>query len=371
MNKERVLQQVGLTEAETKLYLVMLGSGEATASELARKTATNRTFTYDRLNKLVNAGLASHITKENKRYFKAAEPSQLMSILKERESQVQSILPELETLKAKTSEGPRVTVFSSKKGMQTALNLLLREKKPIFMQGSLLNFQNAMKLGFEVWNNRRIRDKLRLRLLTAEDATLDFAEIERLPSEEKTETTTFTCGDKTVIAFWSDVPVATLIESGEIAKNNVAFFKALWEREVRIYSGVDGIVKAFYELVGNKNGYYLGVGYSQDLAKVYGTKISDEWHKVRIENKVVARLISYDDSESVDYFNKRAGQWKDFKVKFLNRDVCGPTCATVSDNLMATFIYTEGDFKVILNKNKETINAYKKHFEKLWAMARS
>jgi HTH-type transcriptional regulator, sugar sensing transcriptional regulator len=152
--KEDVLHQVGLTEAEARLYLVLLGNGEATASQLAKKTATNRTFTYDRLNKLMNLGLASHITKENKRYFRAAEPNQLLSILKERESQVQSIMPELETLKAKAREGPQVTVFSSKRGMQTALNIMLREKKPILMQGSLVNFQKAMSQSFEVWNSR-------------------------------------------------------------------------------------------------------------------------------------------------------------------------------------------------------------------------
>lgn len=375
LGKEQVLQQVGLTEAEAKLYITLLSSGEATASELAKKTATNRTFTYDRLSRLVNLGLASHIVKDNKRYFKAAEPSQFVSLLKEKETQLQSILPELEAIRAKKVTGPQVTVFSSQKGVQTALNLILREKKPVFMHGSLLSFQNTMKQGFEVWNQRRIKEKIHMRLLTSEDIgninmKLDNLEMEELPEEEKTAITTLTFGNKTIIAFWSDVPVAIFIESGEIAKNNVAFFNAIWNREVKIYSGVDGIVKAFYELIANKNGYYLGVGYSWALAQVYGTKISDKWHEIRLKNNVVARLISYDDPKSLDYFKKRSGQWKNFHVRFLDKDICGPACVTVSDNLMATFIYTEGSFKVVVNRNKETIAAYKKHFERLWGMAK-
>lgn len=47
-----------------------------------------------------------------------------------------------------------------------------------------------------------------------------------------------------------------------------------------------------------KTGVYLGIGYSHALAQVYGTKISDEWHRVRLKNRVISRLISYDDKMS-------------------------------------------------------------------------
>ena len=99
MRKEEVLSNFGLTEAEVRLYLELLKMGVATATDLAKYTNTNRTFTYDRLKKLLNSGLISYIIKDNKKYFKAAEPSQLLSILREKEEQVKSILPELEQLK--------------------------------------------------------------------------------------------------------------------------------------------------------------------------------------------------------------------------------------------------------------------------------
>ncbi|MBI2142619.1 hypothetical protein HYU15_04000, partial [Candidatus Woesearchaeota archaeon] len=209
--------------------------------------------------------------------------------------------------------------------------------------------------------------------LTPEDTTnleLSYAEARQLAEEERAATTTFTFGSRAVIAFWSEVPVAILIESREIARDNIAFFNSVWNRDVRIYSGVDGIVKAFYELIAEKNGYYLGVGYSWSLARVYGKKISDKWHEVRIKNNVDARLIAYDDDKSLSYFRERMGRWQKFHARFLSRDICGPACVTVSNNLIATFIYTEGSFRVVVNRNRETINAYKRHFERLWEMAR-
>lgn len=373
MAVEQVLQQLGLTEAEARLYMTLLSSGEATASALAKKTATNRTFTYDRLNRLVNLGLASHIVKDRKRYFRAAEPSQFLALLKDREAQLQAVLPQLEQLRSKPSLAPMVTVFSSRKGVLTALNLVLKEKKPVFVHGSLLPFQQVMTQNFEIWNKRREKARIMMRILTpeaTENLGLGYSEAQQLAEEEKAAITTFTFGDKSVIAFWSDVPVAILIEGREIAKNSIGFFNAIWNREVRIYSGVDGIIKAFYELIAEKNGYFLGVGYSWALAQVYSKRISDKWHEVRLKNNVDSRLISYDDQKSISYFRERIGKWKKFHVKFLSKDICGPACVTVSNSLIATFIYTEGSFKVVVNRNRETINAYKRHFEKLWGMAK-
>ncbi|MBI2141880.1 hypothetical protein HYU15_00125, partial [Candidatus Woesearchaeota archaeon] len=197
ISKERVLQQLGLTEAEARLYMTLLSSGEATASALAKKTATNRTFTYDRLNHLVNLGLASHVVKDGKRYFSAANPSQFLALLKDREAQLQAVLPQLEALKSKPSLAPGVTVFSSRKGVQAALNLVLKERKPVFVHGSLLGFRRVMSQGFDIWNQRRARAMIMMRVLTPEDTTnleLSYAEARQLAEEERAATTTFTFG---------------------------------------------------------------------------------------------------------------------------------------------------------------------------------
>ena len=71
MNKEQVLQNFGLTEAEVGMYITLISVGEATASELAEKTNTNRTFTYDRLKKLLASGLVAYVIKDSRKYFKA------------------------------------------------------------------------------------------------------------------------------------------------------------------------------------------------------------------------------------------------------------------------------------------------------------
>lgn len=370
MQKERILQNFGLTEAEVKLYLELLKAGEATATELAKKTNTNRTFTYDRLKKLLDSGLVSYVIKDNKKYFKAAEPSHLLGIIKEREEQVKSILPELEKLKKPYKECPKVELFSSKKGIRTVLNLILKEKKDTLIHGSLTRFKEIMEEYHDIWNQRRLKEKVKVKILTNEDVELPLAEVDLLTEEETSNITTFTFGNKVIIILWSDVPVAILIESEEIAKDNVRFFYNLWNREIKIYSGVAGIRRAWRELVSKKSKELVGYGFSWDLAQIYGRNFSNKWHEQRIKNNIPARLISYSDKNSKKYFDVRMIEHQKFNIQFLDKDFCGPACIALSDNLIVEFLYTEKKFRVIVSKNKEMISVYRKYFEVLWKLAK-
>jgi len=371
MLRERVLQNFGFTEAEVGIYLTLLRLGEATASELAGKTNMNRTFAYDRLQKLIGSGLVSYVVKDNRKYFRAAEPGQLLAILKEREEEIRAILPELEGLRKPQKEGPVVEIFSSKKGVSTALNLVLKEGKEVLIHGTISRFRDIMGPYYEVWNNRRAKEKIRARVLTNEEIELPFAEIDLLAEEEKASITTFTFGDKTIVVLWSDSPVAILIDSEDIAKDNAAFFNSLWEREIKIYSGNPGIRRAWMELVSEKTKELVGFGFSWDMAQIYGRDFSNQWHELRQNNNIPARLVSYADENSKKYFDMRMVEWKDFKIRFLDKYICGPACITMSDNLIVTFLYTEKRFRVIVSKNKEMISVYRKHFETLWSKAQT
>ncbi len=370
MRAEEILQNFGLTEAEVKLYIAMLKVGEAAASALAKRTNTNRTFTYDRLKKLIELGLASYVIKENKKYFKPAPPSQLLQLLKEREEQLETVIPELEKLEAGETPGPDIDVFYSKAGIKTVLNLALREGKTIHMRGSLSKMKETMEPFFEIWDRQRVRQKTKLRLLTSEWVDLKYGETELVAEEEKSNVMTLVFGNMVVIIFLSEVPTAVLIESEQIAHDNIALFENLWNQEVKIYSGWDGVVKAYFDLLKQKKDKLLGYGFSWQFAQAYGMKISDEWHVKRLAKKIICNFISYDDSESKSYFEKRMGRWKDFNIKFLPAVINGPVNVVISSGMVATIFYTEKKLKTVVNRNKEAIEAYRKHFPKLWEMSK-
>lgn len=368
MVKEEILKHFGLTEAEANVYLILLQIGEATASEIAKRTNMNRTFTYDRLKKLLDAGMVSYVVKENKKYFKASEPSHLLSILKDKEEEVRGILPELEKLRQPIKLGPEVEVYSGIKGVKTALNLMLKEKQDVYLHGTYNKFKETLPLDFEIWDKRRIKQRIKMKVLSSEPLKLEMGEVDLLPEEEQSLTSNFTFGNRSITVLWSDYPVAILIKSDEVARNNILFFNAIWNREVKIYSGISGIQMAFMELLENTK-EFTGFGYNKQLADVYTVKFSDEWHLDRIKKKITARIISYDDKASRDYFSPRKKSKKLFYVRSLPKELQGPACISLSDQMIATFVYTEKKFRVVVNKNKETVKVYKGYFEELWKKA--
>lgn len=81
-----VLEELGFEEREAKIYLSLLQEQEQTALSLARKTNIDRTTIYDILEKLIQKGIVSLITKNDSKTFKALQTKQLLTHFKERYS---------------------------------------------------------------------------------------------------------------------------------------------------------------------------------------------------------------------------------------------------------------------------------------------
>ena len=56
-----ILEEIGLSKNEAKIYLTLLDLGSATASKIADTSKMHRTTVYDALDRLVQKGIVSHI----------------------------------------------------------------------------------------------------------------------------------------------------------------------------------------------------------------------------------------------------------------------------------------------------------------------
>ncbi|MEK6846228.1 MAG: helix-turn-helix domain-containing protein, partial [Nanoarchaeota archaeon] len=334
MDQKIISENFDLTETEVNIYLSLLELGEATAAEIALKNSLNRTFTYDRIDKLLKKGLVSYYIKDDKKYFKPADPSQLISLLKEhqeeilaklkkREQQVQELIPTLQKFLKPKEKVPLVELYSTKKGIKTVLNIALRDKNEIYLQGSIDKFKETMDYYYEIWNKQRIQANIKTKVLTADFIQLEHAETDFLSSEENGNSTTFIFGNNVVIVLWSQFPVAIRMQSAELAKSMVKSFLTLWNREVKIYSGVQGIQQAYWELISGKAKTYRGYGYSKQLANIYTAEFSNAWHIERLKKGIDNKIISFDDPASKEYFGPRTKKIALFEVRFLNKDLQG------------------------------------------------
>ena len=76
------LTRIGLSVNEAKIYCTLLQFGQATASKISKKSKSNRVSTYYVLEQLEKKGLVSQINRNNKKYFIAEPPRELMEYIK-------------------------------------------------------------------------------------------------------------------------------------------------------------------------------------------------------------------------------------------------------------------------------------------------
>jgi sugar-specific transcriptional regulator TrmB len=121
---EIVLQRIGLSEKEAKVYLATLELAESSVQNIAKKAGVNRPTAYVILEKLMGLGLASTLVKGKKTYFVAQSPSELENILKEqvseiehRKSELEGVMSQLHAIYNANSEKPAVRYFEGADGL--------------------------------------------------------------------------------------------------------------------------------------------------------------------------------------------------------------------------------------------------------------
>ena len=91
-----LLEEIGLTKNESKVYLALVEEGASRAGWITRKTGIHRRNVYDAIEMLIQKGLVSYIKENNIRLYSAVEPTRLLEILKEKERSIEAIVPELQ-----------------------------------------------------------------------------------------------------------------------------------------------------------------------------------------------------------------------------------------------------------------------------------
>lgn len=128
---ESALKKIGLTNGEIKVYLALLEIGSSSIGEIIKKSKVSGSKTYEVLDRLMDKGLASSITKNNVKHFEAASPERILDYLEEKKQtidaekiQVQQIIPDL-ILKQKSTNKSEVKVFTGWEGLKTAEEYIL------------------------------------------------------------------------------------------------------------------------------------------------------------------------------------------------------------------------------------------------------
>ena len=236
------LKKFGLSEKESKVYLSCLELGETTANDIAKKSNLPRTLIYDILERLIAVGLISYNIKYNKKHFIAAEPQELLNMLKEKEKSIREILPLLQELnKSEGAKKPKVEIYEGKEGMKTVMNKILNSQISEFVAyGSSRSSYEIIPAFMDDWHKQRIKKKIIMRILYNNTRqarekvkkvknSLKLTKYKFMPIELESPTATIVYDDRVILQSWTKDPFAVLIRDKQMAENQKRYFEELWK----------------------------------------------------------------------------------------------------------------------------------------------
>ncbi len=236
------LEKFGLTEKESKVYLASLELGDATASDIAIKGNLPRTLVYDILERLIKKGLISYSKKDNKKYFLAVQPKEFLSIIREKETAISSIMNELETIyKKEGTKRPKVEIYEGTEGMKTMMNDILNSNvKEFLAYGSSRSSYEIIPAFMDEWHKKRVKQKLVMKIIYNNTkqarkkvknikSSLKLTIYKFMPIELESPTATVIYNDKVVLQSWTKEPFSVVIKSKEMAENQRNYFDEMWK----------------------------------------------------------------------------------------------------------------------------------------------
>ena len=229
---ERVLENLGFSPNEIKVYLTLNDHGSTKAGKVAKLAKIDRSSCYNSLKALTEKGLVSYVLIGKIKWFQAAGPKRLLDFVKEQEKEVQEILPELhQRHKASKIEG-QVRLFKGIKGVKSIFLDIIRTGKDNFVFGSEGQFSKRMPefaLQFDrLKKERKIKTKLILREgrkeLDSKTSTYKY-----IPTVDQSPTVTNIYSDKIALIIWTDEPEGIIIENASAAKAYKSYFDFMWK----------------------------------------------------------------------------------------------------------------------------------------------
>ena len=241
-----ILQELGLTQREIKVYLALLELGLTTTGPIIKRSEVPNSKIYEVLESLQNKGLVSWIIKGKTKYFQASNPKQLLTLLKDKQRKIEEILPELE-MKQKLSQSKKsVELFEGVKAIKSMLQGLIQDiKKGEDWYGFATGISSTNKEVeefYEWWGWLKFNVKLKDHLLVSSFNKKEFEA--SLRDEDKKamkklgilrfsnvsfpgDTAIFR--DYVMIFNWDGIPTATLITNESLAKEYKDFFLGIWK----------------------------------------------------------------------------------------------------------------------------------------------
>ena len=231
-NKE-VLLELGMSEGETTVYLSLLRLGDSQVNKIKMHTKMHRTTIYDFLDSLAKKGLVSYVIKNNIKFYRAANPSRLEDLLKEKREHLEEIIPNLVKLTTLEKKSIKVEIYEGIEGFKTLVNKILNEAEEFLAFGiEEERFEKMSPHIMKSYLTKEIKLGIKERLITRKGTSFiyNYPHMQYRYMDEKffSPTPVEVWGNNVVFIIWEPLTII-IIENKDLADAYKKHFELLWK----------------------------------------------------------------------------------------------------------------------------------------------
>jgi sugar-specific transcriptional regulator TrmB len=233
----KALEDIGLTRGEIMVYLALLELGPSSAGSILDKAGVQNSVFHLCVNSLIEKGIVSYVKKNKFRVYSAANPDSFLTYVKDKEKEIEKILPELKDRQNFAKDKQEVEIFEGVKGVMTLLNIFIEDAKKgdefFFFSAEAETMEKSEEIQkfYERYDIKRKEKGLivkgianiQIKSLFEKRKTLKM-KYTRLPVPANTGL----CNNKMILISWGEKPTGVLINSKNIIEKQRKFFNAFW-----------------------------------------------------------------------------------------------------------------------------------------------
>lgn len=240
-----LLENIGLTKGETRVYLTLLELGQTTTGPIVEKSKVSTSKIYSILKRLMEKGLVSYILKKKVKYFKASPPEKIIDFIERRQQtldkkkkQVLNILPSLKKIQELATIDQEAEIYEGFEGLRTAFDDIINtlnkdDVQYVFGAGIGENDETYTRF-FHLFHKRRERKGIKAKIIFNEDVRGKFKSqedsklVETRYLFETTPAAINIYADNVIIALLTKKPIIFLMKSKEITNSFKEYFNVMW-----------------------------------------------------------------------------------------------------------------------------------------------
>ncbi|MEK6845362.1 MAG: helix-turn-helix domain-containing protein [Nanoarchaeota archaeon] len=234
-----ILEDLGLTQNEIKIYLALLDLGSSSAGKIIDKSHLQNSVTHRALNSLIEKGLINFILEGRRNIYQATNPENFFQFMEEKKVRFEQILPELKLKQKLAGKKENAVIYKSVKGIKEIYNNLIStnaKEYNTFGGGKEVTYEVMGEFWWKNLHTRRIANKLPARQIFDETIRKFGEELNKrplskvrfLPQQFAQLTETIIVGNKVGIIVFARHPYGFLIEDKIVAESYRKQFELMW-----------------------------------------------------------------------------------------------------------------------------------------------